>query len=83
MDLHFAMAVKNHADLNAWRDRLAARGVEVEGPIDHGICTSIYFHDPNGYRLEFSTQNEREQSVFDGNRREARAVLQRWAAASG
>ena len=79
MDLHFAMAVKNHADLNAWRDRLAARGGEVEGPIDHGICTSIYFHDPNGYRLEFSTQNEREQSEFDGNRREARTVLQRWA----
>ena len=64
MDLHFAMSVRDHADLEAWRARLVARGVAVEGPIDHGVCTSIYFHDPNGYRLEFAAQNHREHAVF-------------------
>ena len=79
MDLHFAMAVDSHDDLAAWRERLIARGVEVEGPIDHGICTSIYFHDPNGYRLEFSAQNAGEHRAFGDNRAQAHRVLRRWS----
>jgi hypothetical protein len=27
----------------------------VLGPIDHGSILSIYFHDPNGLRLEIAT----------------------------
>ena len=30
-------------------------GVEVLGPVDHKIIYSIYFHDPNGVRLEITT----------------------------
>ena len=78
MDLHFAMGVPDHEALAAWRTRLLARGVEVEGPIDHGVCTSIYFHDPNGYRLEFAAQNSREHAVFQENRDQAHAVMRRW-----
>ena len=80
MDLHFAMGVRDHADLNAWRERLIARGVEVEGPIDHEVCSSIYFHDPNGYRLEFAAQNHQEQAVFQKNWREAHDALRAWGA---
>ncbi len=80
MDLHFAMAVKDHAALQAWRDRLVARGVEVEGPIDHGVCESIYFHDPNGYRLEFATEDARQQANFDEGSRNARANIESWNA---
>ena len=81
MDLHFAMGVADHAALETWRTRLMGRGIEVEGPVDHGMCTSIYFHDPNGYRLEFATQDGRQRKVFADNRREAHAILARWDAA--
>lgn len=79
MDLHFAMAVRDHADLARWKERLVARGVKVEGPINHGMCTSIYFHDPNGYRLEFAAQNDAEHATFDRNKVAARASLSRWS----
>jgi catechol-2,3-dioxygenase len=78
MDLHFAMGVPDHEALEAWRTRLLTRGVEVEGPIDHGVCTSIYFHDPNGYRLEFAAQNSREHAAFQENQDQAHAVMRRW-----
>ncbi|MEO7402726.1 MAG: VOC family protein, partial [Burkholderiales bacterium] len=78
MDLHFAMTVRDHDDLHGWCDRLKARGVTVEGPIDHGVCTSIYFHDPNGYRLEFAAQNAAEHAVFRANQEEAHEQLRAW-----
>jgi catechol 2,3-dioxygenase-like lactoylglutathione lyase family enzyme len=78
MDLHFAMGVRDHADLARWRARLVERGVAVEGPIEHGMCTSIYFHDPNGYRLEFTAQNAAEHASFAANRVQASAIVARW-----
>ena len=33
MDLHFAMRVGDYAALDAWKARLEARGIEVEGPV--------------------------------------------------
>ena len=64
MDLHFAMRVAGHAALGAWADRLSAAGIPFEGPIRHGICSSIYFHDPNGYRFEFTAENDAETREF-------------------
>lgn len=80
MDLHFAMRVADHAALNAWKDRLEAKGVEVEGPIDHGMFKSIYFHDPNGYRLEFASMEEKEERVFVEHATGARDLLKKWNA---
>lgn len=80
LDLHFAMKVEDVEAVKAWRDRLVARGIEVEGPIDHGICTSVYFHDPNGYRLEFTTEGEGQQGEFDRQSAEARDNLKKWHA---
>jgi hypothetical protein len=34
---------------------LESNGVKVLGPVDHKIIYSIYFHDPNGLRLEITT----------------------------
>ena len=78
MDLHFAMGVEDHEALHIWQRRLQDRGVTVEGPIDHGMCSSIYFHDPNGYRLEFATQDRRQRESFEVNRGEAHDILARW-----
>jgi catechol-2,3-dioxygenase len=80
MDLHFAMGVADHTALESWRSRLIGKGIEVEGPIDHGFITSIYFHDPNGYRLEFATQDQSQRAVFEQNRAESHDILQRWNA---
>jgi catechol 2,3-dioxygenase-like lactoylglutathione lyase family enzyme len=51
---HLALDVGARADVDRWADRLRSRGVEVLGPVDHGIIYSIYFHDPNGIRLELT-----------------------------
>lgn len=80
MDLHFAMGVEDHQALATWQERLEARGIEVEGPVDHAIFTSIYFHDPNGYRLEFATQNAAEAERFAEKSKTAHAALRDWVA---
>ncbi len=78
MDLHFAMRVASHADLDSWQRRLEAKGVEVEGPVDHGMFRSIYFHDPNGYRLEFAAAEDREREVFRAEAEMARTQMEKW-----
>jgi catechol 2,3-dioxygenase-like lactoylglutathione lyase family enzyme len=53
---HFAMAVRDEAELEAMRRRLLAHGIETVGPTDHHFIRSIYFFDPNGLRLEITTR---------------------------
>ena len=53
---HVALQAENPAEIRRWREWLVSNGVEVLGPIDHkGMIESIYFHDPNGIRLELTT----------------------------
>jgi glyoxylase I family protein len=52
---HLALEVGTPAEVDQWRDRLVAHQVDVIGPINHGIIYSVYFHDPNGIRLEITT----------------------------
>ena len=40
---HLALKVRNKESLLAIRDRLREKGVPVLGPMDHGMCVSIYF----------------------------------------
>lgn len=52
---HTALQVRDSAELRVWRDWLVANGVDLIGPVNHkGIIESIYFYDPNGYRLELT-----------------------------
>ena len=51
---HIAFEVSDAVALAAARERVEAAGLEVIGPIDHGIFDSIYFFDPNGHRLEIA-----------------------------
>jgi catechol 2,3-dioxygenase-like lactoylglutathione lyase family enzyme len=55
---HLAMKVANHDELLAMRDRLRSKGVPVMGPMDHGMCWSIYFAGPENLSLELSYSPE-------------------------
>ena len=55
---HLAMKVANHEELMNMRDRLRTKGVPVMGPIEHGMCCSIYFAGPENLSLELSYSNE-------------------------
>ena len=52
---HVAFNVDTVAELLALRDRIRSRGVTVLGPIDHGMCQSIYFAGPEDLSLEIAT----------------------------
>ena len=52
---HLALKVDTPAELLAMRDRIRSRGVNVIGPIDHGLCQSIYFGGPDQMTLEVAT----------------------------
>jgi glyoxylase I family protein len=51
---HLALRVADEETLLRNKARIESHGVEVLGPVDHGICKSIYFFDPNGHRLELA-----------------------------
>lgn len=52
---HIALKVDDLEAIDRMRTRLEQHGVEVLGVIDHHIIKSIYFFDPNGIRVEFTT----------------------------
>jgi glyoxylase I family protein len=76
---HLALRVPDEQTLLAKKKSIESHGVSVLGPVDHGICKSIYFFDPNGHRLELAVDTmtremrERLASVSDVNQREAQA----------
>lgn len=78
MDLHFAIRVADHDAVHRMHDRLVAHGIEVEGPVAHGMVTSIYFHDPNGYRMEFATEDEAEKAEMAEHKAMAHDNLHAW-----
>ena len=49
---HFAFEAGSVDALNAKRDELMVKGLEVTGVVDHDWAMSIYFSDPNGISLE-------------------------------
>jgi catechol 2,3-dioxygenase-like lactoylglutathione lyase family enzyme len=58
---HIALQAKDRAEVERWYEWLRSNDVEVIGPTDHkGMILSIYFHDPNGIRLEITTPLDKE-----------------------
>ena len=55
---HVAFDVASEDELLAMRDRIRSRGVNVMGPIHHGMCDSIYFAGPEGLTLEIATSKD-------------------------
>lgn len=75
---HIAFTLDSLEELHAAKLRLEALGLDVLGPIDHGLFDSIYFFDPNGHRLELAVNKG-----TDADRARARAVaddmLEEWS----
>ena len=75
---HIAFSLETMEDLGEAKLRLEEHGLDVLGPVDHGLFESIYFFDPNGHRLEFAVDKG-----TDADRQRARAVademLEEWS----
>lgn len=54
---HLAFKVDTPDQLTAIRDRIRKKGVNVIGPINHGMCQSIYFGGPENMVLEVATSD--------------------------
>jgi catechol 2,3-dioxygenase-like lactoylglutathione lyase family enzyme len=74
---HLAMQVDTPETVDRWHRWLQSNGVEVLGPVDHKIIYSIYFHDPNGIRLEITTPLS---PAWNDNAADAAAQLADWNA---
>ncbi len=55
---HLAFRADSDEDLLAMRDRIRSHGVNVLGPIDHGMCRSIYFAGPDQMTLEVACSTQ-------------------------
>ncbi|MEW5687713.1 MAG: VOC family protein [Pseudomonadota bacterium] len=55
---HLAFGVDTEAALIGMRDRIRSHGINVIGPIDHGMCKSIYFAGPDQITLEVATSEK-------------------------
>jgi catechol 2,3-dioxygenase-like lactoylglutathione lyase family enzyme len=74
---HLALQVDSPEVVDRWYRWLESCGVEVLGPVDHKIIYSIYFHDPNGIRLELTAPTS---PTWNDNAEQAGAHLADWTA---
>ena len=61
---HVAFNVDSLDDLLAIRDRIRSRGIVALGPIDHGLCQSLYFAGPEGLCLEVATGGDIDERAW-------------------
>ena len=51
---HIAFEVESIEALLEAKTHIEGQGLDVLGPVNHGIFKSIYFFDPNGHRIELA-----------------------------
>ena len=51
---HIAFEVSSLEALKESKIHIESQGLDVLGPVNHGIFESIYFFDPNGHRIELA-----------------------------
>lgn len=51
---HFAFRCESLAHLHKLRAQIKAAGVKITHVVDHGLCHSAYFQDPDGVGLEIT-----------------------------
>ncbi len=75
---HIAFELESEAALLAAKAEIEAHGVDVLGPVHHGIFRSIYLFDPNGHRLELAA-NIDQPGDLERLREVAREMVDEWA----
>ncbi|MCJ8319758.1 MAG: VOC family protein [Colwellia sp.] len=75
---HLALRVANLEALHEAKESLEAQGVDVLGPVNHGVFKSIYFFDPNGHRLELAA-NTGTAEQFKSLNKVAQDMIDEWA----
>ena len=74
---HLALRMNNVEEVMDAKKRLEAAGINVVGVTDHGFVQSIYFFDPNGIRLELTTETF-EEGEADRYKKSAHSDLAAW-----
>jgi catechol 2,3-dioxygenase-like lactoylglutathione lyase family enzyme len=74
---HLALKMNSVGEVVDAKKRLEAAGIDVVGVTDHGFVQSIYFFDPNGIRLELTTETLAEGEA-DGFKSGAHGELAKW-----
>ena len=74
---HLALAVPDMDTLERYKRNLGEGGVDVIGPVDHGFCQSIYFHDPNGHRLELTVSTATD-AIMERLERDVQPTMAHW-----
>jgi len=78
-DIHIAFETDSRESMLAWKDKIAAAGDFIFGPIDHDFVESVYFFDPNGYALEITHKTPGHDAVLAKEKREARQLIAQWS----
>ena len=75
---HIAFEVASLDALLSAKQHIEEQGLEVLGPVNHGIFKSIYFFDPNGHRIELAA-NVGTPEQMRKLHEVAPAMLQEWS----
>lgn len=75
---HIAFEVENMDALEEAKAHIEAEGLDVLGPVNHGIFKSIYFFDPNGHRLEL-VANTATEAQMKQLHEVAPAMIEEWS----
>ena len=75
---HFAMQVSDVDALVSAKEELQSKGIDVLGPVHHGVFKSIYFFDPNGHRLELAA-NIGKAKQYQQLNNVAQEMIEEWS----
>ncbi|MCO4800117.1 MAG: VOC family protein [Colwelliaceae bacterium] len=75
---HLALKVANVDALVSAKESLVEKGIDVLGPVNHGVFKSIYFFDPSGHRLELAADIGTPAQYQQLNE-VAHAMIEEWA----
>ena len=75
---HIAFEVPDLGALHAAQEHITEQGIEVLGPVNHGIFHSIYFFDPNGHRIELAANTGTPEQLAE-LKRVAPGMLEEWS----
>lgn len=75
---HIALRVASYDALVSAKEELESKGIEILGPVNHGVFKSIYFFDPNGHRLELAADTGTEEQYKKLNK-VAHEMIEEWS----